>query len=94
MVRRRLNSPLLKVKGFNRDWIKEVGSQWVCGECNSVFQKNSIAIELHLQNRNEQGYRRLYVCPDCALKIYEDGSDKIRLAKNQGAQGFIMFNDM
>ena len=84
----------MKVGGLNRDWIKEVGSYWVCQHCSHKFEKDTIAIELHLQTSNETGYRKIYACPNCALKIYEEGVDKIKIAKARGADGFLMFRDM
>jgi len=101
MVGRKLNKPTYKVRSYPLFWLQEYQkSKWFCKKCGLEQSEGSIVFEMYVRFARKDAESsidkpvKLFLCLTCAEDALQTTLDKVRLAKNVGAQGYKLFDEV
>jgi hypothetical protein len=91
MVGRRFNQPVGSVMGAATFWLMQPGTSWQCRACLQRCEGGTCCLQLF--QRFDKGLVVKYVCLGCAEKLLEDAMDKVKLLKQHGPDGYMLFKE-
>lgn len=85
MVRRKLNTCVLRVKGFSVAWLRQIGAEWLCHVCGAKKEKGVVSFEMACDSK------KVYMCLRCALDMLDAVADEVRKCDDLGAEAYHLF---